>query len=251
MATAAVDEAKIEIGRVIQRAVAALGRHFVAYLLAALVLAGLPYLAYDYLLAAKLAGNVSLSLFDLSFWASSAVSAVANALLQAVVVRTVINDLAGRPADVVESLAEVAPRVVPLVLLSLLVMLLTILGLILLVVPGIMAMVTLWVAVPAMINEKKGVIASIERSADLTRGARWQIFALLLVYSGFYLLLSLGSGMFDLVGTVESPELASGVAALVETAVALVSAALAAALYVELKTAKEGAAADTLASIFD
>ena len=57
----AAEEAKIEVGRVIQLAVEALARHPIAYPLLALVLVGLPIVAYEYLLAAAFDTDASIS----------------------------------------------------------------------------------------------------------------------------------------------------------------------------------------------
>ena len=69
----------------------------------------------------------------------------------------------------------------PVLGLSILVSLGTMLGLILLIVPGVILMVMWCVAVPARIQDGPGVTAAMEESASLTKGVRWQVFAMLLV----------------------------------------------------------------------
>lgn len=54
----------------------------------------------------------------------------------------------------------------------------------LLVVPGLVVMTVLWVALPAAAIERSGVIASFRRSAELTKGCRWRVCALLLMTIG-------------------------------------------------------------------
>jgi uncharacterized membrane protein len=49
-----------------------------------------------------------------------------------------------------------------------------VLGLVLLVVPGIIAFCTFAVAVPVLLRERRGVIASLGRSRELTEGHRWK-----------------------------------------------------------------------------
>jgi hypothetical protein len=51
-----------------------------------------------------------------------------------------------------------------------------------------------WVSVPVAIVEKAGVIGSLKRSADLTKGARMKIFGLILLY----VLLSIITGVISL-----------------------------------------------------
>jgi hypothetical protein len=124
-----------------------------------------------------------------------------------------------------------------------------------LIVPGIILTLMWSVAVPVMIEERRGVFESLGRSAELTRGSKGWIFLLLLLYWGASSMLS---GMtFAMVG-FRSPaaEPAVTVAPLVVGALAqavsgLLLAALLAALYVELRHFKEGASVDQLAGIFE
>jgi membrane-anchored glycerophosphoryl diester phosphodiesterase (GDPDase) len=64
----------------------------------------------------------------------------------------------------------------------------------LLMIPFIILACMWWVAVPAAIVEKAGVIGSLKRSAELTKGARMKIFGLILLY----VLLSLVVGLISL-----------------------------------------------------
>lgn len=57
----------------------------------------------------------------------------------------------------------------------------TYLGLLALVAPGIVIATVLWVVVPVAVIERPGVIASLRRSAQLTKGYRWQVFGTLLI----------------------------------------------------------------------
>ncbi|MDR1651171.1 MAG: hypothetical protein LBR87_05240, partial [Synergistaceae bacterium] len=52
------------------------------------------------------------------------------------------------------------------------------LGLILFLVPGVIVMNIWHVAVPCCVVERTGVMASLRRSSELTKGYRWQIFGL-------------------------------------------------------------------------
>ena len=69
----------------------------------------------------------------------------------------------------------------PVLGMSILVALGTALGFILLIVPGVMLMVLWSVAVPARLHDGPGVFAALEESSSLTKGVRWQVFAILLL----------------------------------------------------------------------
>lgn len=87
----------------------------------------------------------------------------------------------GRDFSFGSSLAVGARLFLPAFGLGILVGLGTMLGLLLLVVPGLILMVIWCVALPARIHYGPGVTAAMEESADLTKGVRWIVFALLLV----------------------------------------------------------------------
>ena len=82
----------------------------------------------------------------------------------------------------------------PILGLSILVSLGTALGLLLLIVPGVILMVMWCVAIPARIHDGPGVTAAMEESGNLTKGVRWQVFAMLLVTGiGLWVVSLLGS----------------------------------------------------------
>ncbi len=101
----------------------------------------------------------------------------------AMIVCGAIESLEGRPVRAGESIVRGLRRALPVSAVSLLAMLITVLGLILLVVPGVIAAVILSVAVPACVVERLGPIESLRRSDDLTGGFRWRIFAALVAFS--------------------------------------------------------------------
>ena len=123
------------------------------------------------------------------------------------------------------------------------------LGTALLVVPGLMLM-TMWaVAAPARVAEPIGVFAAFGRSRALTRGHRWPIFAMLLAsFFVFVLLLGVATDLSATVyrwnPVVQVPVAVGSLLVQVTIGVAL------AALYGELRSAREGARPEELASVF-
>jgi hypothetical protein len=106
---------------------------------------------------------------------------VLTTLSEAAVLYGAFQDLGGQRVDLVESLRVGLRRFFPVLGVAISTSILGFLGLFVFVVPGAMFFALAFVAIPACVVEKRGVFASIGRSADLTRGHRWKIFALLLL----------------------------------------------------------------------
>jgi hypothetical protein len=100
-----------------------------------------------------------------------------------------------------------------------------------------------------LVEERLGVIESMSRSSALTQGSRWRIFWLLLLFVLFYFLVSVTSGLLMVAIGMGNMPMTLALQAIVSGIVALVGAAMAASLYIELRTVKEGATADGLAEI--
>jgi hypothetical protein len=181
------------------------------------------------------------------------------ALAQGFIARVTFNGLTGRGAGLGIALAATAVTAFWLVLFSYLALLLQVLGTLVLVAPGLIVMVRLSVGAPAIVIEGIGPLRALRRSWDLTEGdCSWAIFGLLILsgLASFSLSYAL---RFALTGQIEwlpTPAmrsdlhylaLESGVAAFS----AMVTAAGAGAVYVELLRVKEGGGAQELASTFD
>jgi uncharacterized membrane protein len=244
------EEEKIDIGRVLQRAFQALGRNAAGFILLSVALAGIPTLGFEWVALSNnpdpenaFAGPGAL--VNLAAWLLSVFTTY---LLNAALVRSVILDLSDRPVDLQGSMVGAVSLVLPMVGLAIVTGLGVGLGLILLIVPGIIFYIMWIVAVPVLVEERAGVFGSMSRSTDLTRGSRWQIFALLLVFLFFFGALSAVTQR--IAGETPSAFVAALVAGVAATAYALLGAVGTASLYVELRTVKEGATADGLADIF-
>ncbi len=127
-------------------------------------------------------------------------------------------------------------------------------GLVLLVVPGVVLAIMWSMSLPVLALEGSKVFAAFPRSAALTKGARWQIFLLMLVLmvGGFIasallgLLISLPLGLFGL------GALGMGLgSAFISCALQIVGAAGSAVVYHQLKATKEGPSQAAIASVFD
>lgn len=259
MATQAASGGAIDIGRVIQRGFQTLGRQFYVFFGLAVLLTAIPAIIVGLLIVpqALSAGaatdpTAALAIFaSPGFWLSMLIAVLCSVLLQAAVVRASILDLRGDKVDIGTTLVESLKLILPMIGLSILTSIIVGIGLVLLIVPGIIAFIVLIVSVPALVGERKGVIESMSRSSELTKGTRGRIFLLLLIFCVLYWIASF------IVGLLINPMMSSGsmtVALILQSifsaVVSLVGAVMVASLYVELRMVKEGVSEQGLASIF-
>lgn len=253
MASLAQSE-NIDVGRVVQRGFSAIGGNAAGLLLLAVLFAGLPSFAMNYVLLANLPAVAS-NPMDAGYWGTYGalllLTIFGGYLLQAAAVRMVILDLSGRPADLTGSLAAAFGLILPMLGLTIVFSIAIGFALLLLIVPGVILYVMWIVAVPILIEERRGVFGSLSRSSELTRGSRWPIFGLLLIYIIFSVVLSVAFGLFNIGDPVQSPVLFALSSAVVAVVNGLVMAVMLASLYFELRTVKEGATSDGLAAIFE
>lgn len=258
--TANLLDNKIDIGRVISRGFSAIAGLAVPFAAASILLVGLPTFLGQYLLLETI-GDLnpatfgSVEAFTASslpyYWLSWLLTVIAGYLLQAALVRSTILHLSGRAADLRGSIGIALRLLLPMVGLAILSTFLVGLGFILFVVPGVIAYIMLIVAVPALVEERRGVLASMRRSRHLTKGSRWRIFALILLFLMVYFAVSAPlAGIASLDG--EGSLMFTAVATSITTAAtSLLASVMLAALYLELRVAKEGASGDALAAIFE
>lgn len=239
-------EEKIDIGRVVQRGFDALGRHLPAYLLLGILFSGLPSFIVQ---VAAVDYEIDIGSTWLVFMFGSLISWVGGSLLQGAVVRSTLRDLGGMTPQIGQSLLVAARAIIPLVVISILVALLCGIGFLLLIVPGIMVYVAFSVAVPVLIEEDAGVFGSLQRSRELTRGSRWRIFLLCLIFFILYLLISsLASAVAAALS--DGIYLTAFIQAAFATISAVIIAGLLTSLYLELRTVREGATISDLAEVF-
>jgi hypothetical protein len=102
-------------------------------------------------------------------------------LLTAAVTYGVVEQMAGRHASVGKSMAVGLRRMLPTFGLFIVMMICIGLGFIALIIPGFIVMCMLYVAVPALVIEQNGIGRALSRSAHLTKGYRWSMFALVIL----------------------------------------------------------------------
>ena len=111
-------------------------------------------------------------------------------------------------------------------------------------------MTMLWVAIPAAVIEKPGVIGSLSRSADLTKGYRWQIFGIIVIVTVIALVAGFAIAFAIVVSDADPTILVLGnliITALFTAFWAVISAVG----YHDLRVVKEGVGIEELAAVFD
>jgi hypothetical protein len=177
-------------------------------------------------------------------------------LLQAAVVRCAITDLNGERPSFGQSLSTGLTLAVPVVIISVLYLLGVSAGMVLLIIPGMILAVAWSVAVPVRVVENTGISESFGRSRALTKGYRWPIFWIVVMYGILAFLLSaivlavIGVGLSGSATAFRNIPLIV-VTWLEQVLLAIITAVGVAAIYYELRTIKEGIAPEQLASAFD
>ena len=180
---------------------------------------------------------------------STIVDSVLASIAAGFIVHGTLCELQGRPVGLREVFRRGLAALKPVALLALTETLAVLIGFVVLVVPGLILGVWFWVAVPVTVIERRGVMASLVRSRDLTAGSRWPIFVLLVLSLattvGFVYGLTIVVDYRTAFWRSLATELGGG--SLLVAFWAVVSAVS----YFDLKRIKEGAGSDEMAGVFD
>lgn len=170
-------------------------------------------------------------------------------LIQGAMLHMAYGVIRGRTVSLDEAFSKGLARFWPLLGVALLSTLLIVVGLILLVVPGIWLSCILFASAAVCVVETQGVTDSMKRSAELTIGYRWKVFALgLVLVLGAMLAGAVVSGIGFMVGGSLLARLLDLALSLYITAYASVLLALA---YFALRSAKENASIEHAYDVFD
>lgn len=167
-----------------------------------------------------------------------------------------VEGLRGRRVPIVVCLGRGVSLMASVLAVTVVYWIATYVGLLALVVPGIVIATVLWVVVPVAVIERLGVIASLRRSAQLTKGYRWQVFGILLtsavvtVCPGFIagIVAGFAAGGAGMSNAVFSFAFVYWLLAGVTIAF---TAVLVAVSYYRLRVAKEGVDIEDIARVFD
>jgi len=254
---AAFEGERFDIGRTVSRGFAPIGRHPALFLGLALLFGILPNavvrgFAWSGIASASALGGIAAGLLTV---VASLVGFVCVFILQASVIHAAVVDLNGGVPSLGASVRPSLSLILPLIGLAIVSGLGYALGFALLLVPGIILLVVWSVAVPALVEERGGIMGSLARSRELTKGARWRIFATLIVVGVIVYLPSMvltfaGGGIAAAALRAQSFSVAGVLLIVFNGLASMILAAMVAAIYLELRTVKEGASKESLASIF-
>jgi hypothetical protein len=241
------------VGRVLGRSFGVLGRHIIQFLLVtAIPIAPLAYVAGVELVSAMgVKDPDAATMTRLGFLLIGAVAfwGLAMMVAQAVVLYGTFQDMRGKPAHVGEGIVKGLARFFPILGLAICTMVAVAFGFVLLVIPGIIFALMFYVALPVCVVERLGPIASMKRSAALTRGHRWKILGILIVIAG---LSALGGAVVAAVLTVVGGAKAMFIGRFVwQVIMGAFSAVVVAVIYHDLRSAREGIDVERMAAVFD
>ncbi|MEM9168631.1 MAG: hypothetical protein AAGC56_03170 [Pseudomonadota bacterium] len=242
---------KFSIGDVVGRTFSSIGRNARLFAGLSAVLVGVPAFAVG-LLQGGADGSTQVSAGVLIVGLIGAlVSVVTQYILIGAIVRGAIIDFNGAKAEFGDCFRTGLKHAAPIFAIALLTSLGTVLGLILLVVPGIILAIMWSVSVPVRVVESLGVTESLGRSQELTKGSRWSLFGLGLIYVVILILISGAVGVLGVLTTGLGLIAFALFNAVLTIVLAVIGAVVVAAVYYELRTKKEGVGVEALAAVFD
>ncbi|URD60870.1 hypothetical protein M8312_14000 [Sphingomonas sp. KRR8] len=260
-------DGQVSVGRVISRAFGFIASSPAIALGSALLFGALPSILSQVLMTTSFRGvaasNASSPLFSgLMFlgFLSFVVAMVFSGLMQATITRGLVIEHEGGRPSFGQCLAGGMRYALPIVGLIILWSIAVGFGFMLLMIPGLI-LITMWsVAVPALVEENTGVFGAFSRSRELTRGARWKIFGLLIMLLIIYYLISMVLGLVGLASVSRTslmldPAAGLPIGLLVGSAISgaiftLLWATIQPSLFVELRDAREGGGAGDLQQVF-
>lgn len=259
--TASISEKRqISIGRIFQLAFSTTAHNPLVVLGLAFLLGALPSVIFSYFTTSFMTASVANGGSLYAVWGAGlfnwVISVVIAAIVQGALTRATVAEREGKRASFGECIAAGLRVFLPLIAVGLIYGISVGIGFVLLIVPGIIVMIVWSAAAPAIVVERDGVIASLGRSNELTRGSRWRIFGLFLVLLVIYLV------FFTVVGLLAmKPMMANAVAGqfgianviigvITSLAFNLLWGTIQPALYIELREAKEGGSIEHLEQVF-
>ncbi|MCZ6859133.1 MAG: hypothetical protein O7I42_02430 [Alphaproteobacteria bacterium] len=119
--------------------------------------------------------------------------------------------------------------------------------------PLFLVITVLWVAVPVVVIERRGILHGLSRSIALTKGNRWRAFGIIMILWLINWVTNLVGGLLLLPFTFAG---GGSVAGLIMTGVLVsiylaLNAVMSTVGYHDLRVAKEGFAIDDIAAVFD
>jgi len=237
---------EFRIGEVIVRSWTILSRHFLTFVILVGIAELLPLVLNLYFVSGREVTTVT----DIQVWPIliGLLTYILAEFAHAIVIFAAFQDLRGRPVNAGESMGQGVARLFPILVASVLVGLLVFMGMLLCLIPGLIALTAMAVVVPACVVERLGPIESMSRSADLTTGHRWPILGVAFAW-----------GVIVIVVTIAIAAAMQGTSSLATQILTWIwqvlsgsfTAVYSAILYHDLRAVREGIGIDEIASVFD
>jgi len=173
---------------------------------------------------------------------------VLHMLAQAIILYIAFQYLRGQTASLGDAFQKALPRLLPILGAIVLVLLGWTIGFVLLVIPGVMLMVRWSVAVPACLLERLGPLASLKRSAELTKGHRWKIFG---TFLPVWLVSLIVSGLLTVFARLLGPTVVLAAKLVWAAAWGAYFNSVWVMVYHDLRVAKDGVDIEQIAAVFD
>ena len=250
------------IGRVASRTFAVLGRNLLSFF-GLSILVVIPQLLYTTFLVRGFSGSGAPNpamfrsgQYWIGFLTTMLLWLALSFVLQAALTYGTIMDLNGKRASITDALLTGLKLIVPLFAIAILFGIGVALGSLLLVVPGLMLLMAWFVVIPVRVTENTAILDSFSRSAQLTKGHRWSIFGLLVIYViGLIAFQFITSPLFGITFIKTQPGSWNTGYIIFEAVIrgitAVISATGIACIYYELRMVKEGLGPAQLASVFE
>tara|TARA_R110001606_G_scaffold13234_3_gene57761 strand:- start:6862 stop:7620 length:759 start_codon:yes stop_codon:yes gene_type:complete len=244
----------LDIGRVLNNTFGVIMRHPVIFIGLSFLIVALPQAVVQLATGASTASSDPDAMMAM-FSSPSMVAAAAggwllvmilSVLLQATFIIATVKDLNGQPVSLGDCIGQAIGKLLPLIGLGVLMTLGIMAGMILLIIPGLILALMWIVASPVLMAEDKGIIDSLKRSAELTKGSKRWIVLLFVVY----IILSSILGMLMIPFVFAGPVAIMLVGLVVNTLTGAIQGTGIAAVYVDLRIVKEGGNTDALADVF-
>lgn len=253
VATPASAPSPLRIGSSINTAVRVFAEGWWKFILLTLIPMG-PYYVYSFLtepatIAEARSGAISSGAYLGDLAIKYAFVLVLSALATAACISGAQQILRGANFSLAEAFKQGLRRLAPALGASLLAVLAMALGSIIFIVPGLIALATFFVALPAVVIERMGPVASLARSRRLTKGARWKCLGVIALA---YLALIVADALFGGIGAAIDGLYGYRLGAVAPPIVfSAFFSVLTTVVYHDLRRAKEGIGGDTLAGVFE
>ena len=170
-------------------------------------------------------------------------------VVMAVIIQAAFQSLRAQPVSIGTSFAQAWSRILVVIVLAILQALAIGLGLLVLIIPGIIIAIMLYVSMACCLVERLGPIKAMGRSMELTKGYRWHLFGALIVFAIIMMIVSLVvAGLQFVIGQGLIGALLDWILSVAYSAFMSVTVAVA---YHDLRVDKEGIDIEKIAAMFE